>query len=193
MSIIYHVEHGDTLLDKQKKVQGLLPQGLTDSGRRQVRRAAEKLKGMGIKCVYCSPLARSKQSAQIVADCLGAALEVRQGLLPLDIGSLAGKKTSDATPYLNFFGSRPTLPFPGGEKTVDWYARAQKYYKQQFAEKMPVVAVVGHSRDHQLMQHWKKNGIDAGPEGIDFCCEPGGGQITRIERSGNSISMRKVA
>jgi probable phosphoglycerate mutase len=193
MSVIYHVEHGDTLLDKQNKVQGLMPQGLTDSGRMQMRRAVANLKGKGIKCVYCSPLPRSKQSAEIIAKALGADLEVRQGLLPVDIGSLAGKKTSDARPYLQFFGKRPTLPFPNGETVAKWYQRAQAYYKRQFAEKMPVVAVVGHSRDHQLLQHWKKNGIDAGPEGIDFCCEPGGGQVTRLERSGNSISMRKVA
>lgn len=193
MSVIYHVEHGDTLLDKQNRAQGQLPMGLIDAGKTQMRVAAQRLKGKGIECVYCSPLQRSKQSARIIADCIGAIVEVRRGLLPLDLGSLSRKKTSDLKPYLDFFSKRPTLPFPDGETVAQYYARAQKYYKYQFAEKMPVVAVVGHSRDHQLVRHWQKNGIDAGPEGIDFCCEPSAGDITRMERSGNSVSMRKVA
>ena len=55
----------------------------------------------------------------------------------------------------------------------------------------PVIAVVSHTRDWQLLKHWQRNGLDAGPEGIEFV-EPGSGQVAKATRQGNAISVRPV-
>ena len=192
MAIVYQVEHGDTKYDAEDRVQGRLNEGLTPKGREQVRRAAQCLKGKGIDCVYASPLNRAKESACIVADIIGAKVIVRPNLIPLDIGTLAGKKNSDVQPYLEFFSTRPSLSFPGGETFQKAYERARTEWKHQFSDDDPVIAVVCHARDFQLMKHWQKHGLDAEPQGVKFD-EPNSAQVQRVTRSGNSIRTRKIA
>lgn len=193
MAVVYHVEHGDTQFDRDNKAQGLLPAGLIEAGKRQARQAGIALRGKGIDCVYCSPLKRAQQTAQIIADCLGdAEVIVRKDLAPLDIGTLAGKAISTVQPYLEFFSKRPTLPFPKGDKFGEWYERIRKEWIHQFGDDDPVIAVVSHARDWQLLKHWQRNGLDAGPEGIQFS-EPDSGQVAKVTRRGNSIQVRKIA
>jgi broad specificity phosphatase PhoE len=192
MTTIYHVEHGDTKYDTEGKAQGLLNDGLVEKGKRDARQAGRALKGKGIDCVYCSPLTRTKQTAQIIADMLGAKVIPRAGLTPLDIGRLQGKKNSVVGKYLEFFSKRPTLPFPEGESFGEMYARLRKEWIHQFQDDDPVIAVVSHSRDHQLLKHWQRNGLDAGPEGVNFD-EPSSGQVSKVTKSGNSIAVRKIA
>lgn len=192
MAVVFQVEHGDTRYDEKGCAQGLLDDGLTSRGKAQAKRAATCLKGRGIDCVYTSPLKRSHQTAQIIADQIGAELIVRPNLKPLDIGQLAGKKNDTVLGYLEFFSNRPTLSFPDGESYGKYYARARKEWIHQFGDDDPVIAVVCHARDFQLMRHWQKHGLDADSKGISFE-EPGSAQISKVTRSGNSIQTRKIA
>jgi probable phosphoglycerate mutase len=191
MAVIYHVEHGDTEYDAQDKAQGLIDSGLNDAGRRQARAAGRLLKGRGIECIYSSPMLRARQTAGIIAKIIGAKVIVRKKLKPVDIGTLAGKKNTTVKPYLEFFSSRPTLAFPDGEKFGEWYDGARKEWIHQFADHDPVIAVVSHTRDWQLLKHWQRNGLDAGPEGIEFE-EPGSAQVTKATKHGSAISVRQV-
>ena len=191
MAVIFMVEHGDTKYDEKGCAQGLLNSGLTSRGESQARGAARGLVGRGIDCVYCSPLARSKQTADIIADKIKAKVIVRQNLKPLDIGNLAGKKESAVQSYLEFYSKRPTLSFPEGESFGDFYDRALAEWKHQFADDDPVIAVVSHSRDFQLMKHWQKNGLDTDENVADFV-EPNSAQICKATRSGNSVTLRKI-
>jgi probable phosphoglycerate mutase len=193
MAVIYHVEHGDTHFDAEDKAQGLLDEGLTENGKRQARQAANCLKGKGIDCVYTSPMARAKQTSKIIADKIGAKVIVRPNLRPLDIGSLAGKKNSTVKPYLEFFATRPTLSFPKGETFGEWYERTRKEWIHQFGDDDPVIAVVSHTRDWQLLKHWSKNGLDAKAEDGVVFVEPMSAQVTKATRSGNSIQVRAIA
>ena|SRR5215469_4121010 len=192
MAVIYHVEHGDTVYDKQDRAQGLIDEGLAESGRAQIRRAARFLKGKGIDCVYTSPLLRARQSAEIIAKEIGAKVIVRPNLKPLDIGKLAGKKESDLSPYLEFYCSRPTLKFPDGEAFGQFYERLRKEWKHQFQDDDPVIAIVSHGRDWQLLKHWERNGMDADSKGVKFT-EPRSAQVMKVEKHGNRISLGAIA
>lgn len=192
MAVIYYVEHGDTKYDAEDCSQGTLDEGLTDVGKRQARHAAASLKGTKIDCVYCSPMKRARETAGIIAKTLGAKIIVLPKLKPLDIGTLAGKKNSTVAPYLDFFFTRPTLPFPQGEKFGDYYERVRKEWTKQFADDDPEIAVVAHGRDWQLLKYWQKSGMDAGPEGVKYL-EPASAQVSKITKSGNSIDIRRVA
>lgn len=192
MAIVFQVEHGDTKYDEKNCAQGLLDDGLTENGKQQARTAARALKGKGIDCVYTSPMKRATQTAQIVADVIGAKVIVRPKLKPLDIGTLAGKKNDTVRPYLEFFSARPTLSFPDGGTYGEYYYRARKEWIHQFGDDDPAIAVVCHARDFQLMQHWQKHGLNADSKGVSFA-EPGSAQVSKVTRSGNSIQTRKIA
>jgi broad specificity phosphatase PhoE len=194
MAVIYHVEHGDTRYDAEGKAQGLLSVGLNEEGKRQAREAGRRLKGTKIDCIYTSPMTRAKQTADIICGILGGDTKVivRPNLRPLDIGELAGKSNSTVRKYLEFYFTRPSLSFPNGEKVKDWYAMIRKEWIHQFADDDPEIAVVSHARDWQLLNHWQKNGLDAGPEGVSFE-EPKSAQVAKVTKSGNSIRMRQIA
>lgn len=189
MATVFHVEHGDTKLDAQGKAQGLLPEGLTHQGKLQAAAAGRALRGKGINCVYCSPMERAKQTARIVADQIGAQVIVRPKLRPLDIGSLAGKPEQTVTGYRKFFASRPTLNFPDGEKFGAWYDQIRREWEQRLQN--PQTAVVSHSIDRQLLKHWQKHGMDAGPQGIDFDI-PLAGQVARVSKDGKAVTVRAL-
>lgn len=190
MATIFHVEHGQTKLDAEGKAQGLLAEGLTEKGKSQAAAAGRALRGKGIDCVYSSPMLRAKQTAQIVADQIGAKVIVRPGLRPLDIGSLAGKPEETVKGYRKFFASRPTLSFPDGEKFGRWYDQIRKEWEKHLRDGEQH-AVVSHSIDRQLLKHWQRHGIDAGPEEIDFNT-PLHGQVAKVSKDGGAVTVRSI-
>lgn len=67
---IWLIRHGQTKLNKTKKMQGLTDEPLSDRGRAQARAAREnleKLGGVSFDAVYASPLDRAIETASIVS------------------------------------------------------------------------------------------------------------------------------
>ncbi|UYM05957.1 histidine phosphatase family protein [Solicola gregarius] len=60
-------------------------------GREQARELGTSLRGRRIAYVYCSPLARAVQSAEIAAGVLGVGVRVREGLQELTVGAYEGQ------------------------------------------------------------------------------------------------------
>lgn len=63
---------------------------LTAAGRAQAIELAESLRGRRVAAVWCSDMARSVQTAEIVAGVLGVPVRVRSGLREFSVGDLAG-------------------------------------------------------------------------------------------------------
>ena len=78
---LYLVQHGKPV---PKEVNPERP--LSGEGREEVKRVASFLKGAGIKVpqVVHSGKARARETAEILANALGAELTQREGLAPLD-------------------------------------------------------------------------------------------------------------
>jgi probable phosphoglycerate mutase len=64
---LYFVRHGATKLTAEDRFAGATDVDLSEEGRRQVQRLAERLGGEALKAVYCSPLGRTVETAKIVA------------------------------------------------------------------------------------------------------------------------------
>ena len=64
---IYLVRHGATHLTAEDRFSGAVGVDLSDEGRHQVRRLADRLANDGIAAVYCSPLSRTVETADILA------------------------------------------------------------------------------------------------------------------------------
>ncbi|GAA1969613.1 bifunctional RNase H/acid phosphatase [Kitasatospora viridis] len=87
------LRHGETALTPQKRFSGSTGSDpeLSDKGRWQAERAAEALAARGtVQAVVCSPMLRTRQTAEAVAVRLGLDVSVEEGLRELDFGAWEG-------------------------------------------------------------------------------------------------------
>ncbi|MDP2735321.1 MAG: class I tRNA ligase family protein, partial [bacterium] len=100
---------------------------LTEQGKKEIRRAAVKLKGKKIDLIVSSDFRRTKESAAILSEELGVKVAYDKRLRDNDVGKLNGKKTSELEGFWGKKGEtsdehytrRFTDPLPGGEDWVD--------------------------------------------------------------------------
>jgi probable phosphoglycerate mutase len=64
---VYLIRHGATLLSAEDRFAGATDVPLSDVGRGQAARLAERLRSQPITAVYASPLGRTLETAQIIA------------------------------------------------------------------------------------------------------------------------------
>lgn len=69
--LIYMVRHGESADDLSDSYGGIADFRLTEHGRKQARSAGQNLAGSGIQAIYCSPLARACESAEIIGPEIG--------------------------------------------------------------------------------------------------------------------------
>ncbi|MFD4870903.1 bifunctional RNase H/acid phosphatase [Streptomyces sp. NPDC058412] len=87
------LRHGETALTPQKRFSGSggSDPELSPAGRRQAAAVAEALAARGtVQTVVSSPLRRCRETAQAVADRLGLAVTVEEGLREVDFGAWEG-------------------------------------------------------------------------------------------------------
>jgi ribonuclease H / adenosylcobalamin/alpha-ribazole phosphatase len=89
------VRHGATALTAEKRFSGGLGSsnpGLTDEGRAQVREVADWLSPIGaaVDVVVTSPVRRTRESAEILADRLGVGLVEEPGFAEMEFGTWDG-------------------------------------------------------------------------------------------------------
>ena len=69
---------------------------LSATGRAQATALAQSLRAEGVAQVWCSPLSRAVQTAEIAAASLGLDVVVREGLREYGVGNLAGTTGDEA-------------------------------------------------------------------------------------------------
>lgn len=84
------VRHGETLWNIEHKTQGQLNIPLTDKGIRQARAVGQALKELNISRIFCSDLMRAAKTAEIIAQEIGACVEIMPGLREMDLGCWEG-------------------------------------------------------------------------------------------------------
>jgi probable phosphoglycerate mutase len=83
---VYLVRHGATVLTAEDRFAGATNVQLSDEGRGQARMLARRLAGEKISAVYASPLDRTMETASIVAEPHGLAVQTRPGLREISHG-----------------------------------------------------------------------------------------------------------
>ncbi len=83
---IFLIRHGATVLTAEDRFAGATDVALSDTGREQVRRLAERLSHDKITAVYASPLGRTVETASILAAPHGLKVETRDGLREISHG-----------------------------------------------------------------------------------------------------------
>lgn len=129
------LRHGETPLTVERRFSGRGGRdvGLTEGGRRQVSRTAtllaEKLDAAPLAAIVASPLLRTMQTAQIVAERLGMDVETDDDLAEMAFGEWDGLTFPEArSADPDFFDGwirDPEVSPPGGESLASVAARVE--------------------------------------------------------------------
>jgi broad specificity phosphatase PhoE len=125
---IHLARHGQTAYNHEGRFQGHLPVPLDATGREQAAALAEAAAKVEIATLWCSPLRRARETAEVVAARIG--LEPREDarFAETDTGdwtdrSFAEVKAEDPEGFARFARSDPTFRYPGGESFAEQSAR----------------------------------------------------------------------
>jgi probable phosphoglycerate mutase len=83
---VFMVRHGATVLTEEDRFAGATDVALSDEGREQVRQLARRLSGEKIAAVYASPLGRTIETAQILAEPHKLEVQTCDGLREINHG-----------------------------------------------------------------------------------------------------------
>jgi probable phosphoglycerate mutase len=121
---------------------------LSDEGREQARRLAERIGHLPIRAIYSSPLERTRETARPLAERLGLPVQVRDGLTELDFGGWTLARV-DALRRQELFDCwneyRSGTRMPGGELMAEAQLRIVREMEQlRAAHRDECIAVVSH-------------------------------------------------
>ena len=150
--------HGESKLNKQNtlNVKIGVENGLTENGLEQVRDLVDKLKSKKIDFIYYSPLQRTRETAEKVAEGLGLSKEflmVDNRLLEMGFGEFEGKTVYE---YHAFFATgidRLTKRPEGGENWLDVKKRVGALlYELEEKHQDKNILFVSHNGTLQMIQ-----------------------------------------
>lgn len=160
------LRHGQTEHSAQLRYSGRAELPLTELGRRQAAAAAARLAtAHGVAAVVSSPLSRASQTATLVADALGVALTIHEGLIETDFGAWEGLTFAEASArdpdlHTRWLTDTSVAP-PGGESMDAVHRRVRRVRDQLIAEHgAATLVVVSHVTPIKALV---RMALDAGP------------------------------
>lgn len=87
---ILAVRHGETLWNRETRIQGFTDIGLSELGQWQAQQLAQALRDEPVAACYASDLSRARDTAQAVADVHGHAVQTHPGLRERCFGQFEG-------------------------------------------------------------------------------------------------------
>jgi broad specificity phosphatase PhoE len=126
--LIALARHGETPYNAQRRFQGHLPVPLTERGREQARELAAAAAGREWAALYCSPLARARETAEIVGAAVGLEPVDDPRFMETDTGEWTDRLFDDVAAddpegFARWRSGDPTWAFPGGESFAAQQAR----------------------------------------------------------------------
>jgi len=145
------LRHGETEWNAIRKYQGQTDISLNDRGRAQVQRAARYiLENEQIEAIYCSDLSRTRQTAEIAAECLEMEIggsdcrlrEVSFGIWEgLTYNEVQEKYRSE---FVQWYKDVWNYKVPGGENFTEVAERSCQAIREISREHSGTVLVVTH-------------------------------------------------
>ena len=159
---LHFTRHGESEANVQQIYwNGREGYGLTDKGRVQAGQLADHLAGIDFAALYCSPVLRAHQTAQIISRRLGIPYEIADGLREYDVGILEGQPYSEAT-HATYWAAtvewiekeHDDARIEGGESLNDIRARFMPFIRsleRAYAGTDANVLCVGHGGTYRSM------------------------------------------
>ncbi|HRY62985.1 MAG TPA: class I tRNA ligase family protein [Patescibacteria group bacterium] len=148
--------HTQTNSNKNGITMGRTDMSINNEGSKQAEEIAEKIKNKHFDLIFCSPLKRARETAEILFGKNN--LKIDERLTEIDFGQLTGKSWSEADEYRE-------AGFPGGESYSDVARRVNDFLAEIF-DKYPGkrIAIVSHSNIWKVLE----NIINDQPLNINF-------------------------
>jgi broad specificity phosphatase PhoE len=123
------IRHGETLWNKEGRVQGTSDIELSDIGTNQAGLLASSLKNQHIEAIYSSPLKRALQTAQIINEFHSLHINTYKELMEMDQGIFEGlsfkELMNDKKDFLKKWIADPAgVKMPKGESLTELQDRA---------------------------------------------------------------------
>jgi broad specificity phosphatase PhoE len=140
------IRHGETLHNVAGIAQGWNDSALSDRGREQAARVAERLAAMQPTALYSSPLGRAMSTAEAIAKATGLEVQTLDDLREMNYGGWEGRsfldvRRDDEAIYQRWI-SDPACPCPNGESHHDVRARLERAFAGINSER-PVIVTHG--------------------------------------------------
>jgi broad specificity phosphatase PhoE len=143
---VYLARHGQTAYNLEGRFQGQLPVPLDATGRAQAVDLAERAAAHGFRALWCSPLLRARETADVVAVRIG--LEPREDarLMETDAGdwtdrSFAEVQAEAPEHFAAFASGDPGFAFPGGESFAEQDERVSAAIGEIERGELPAIVV----------------------------------------------------
>ncbi|MBL0387014.1 histidine phosphatase family protein [Tumebacillus sp. ITR2] len=129
------VRHGETVWNKEFRLQGSQDIPLSEVGLAQAEAVALHLKEEPFDVVYSSHLSRAHTTAEALAKAVGVEHHVRESLMERSYGELEGWTRDEIlAKYPDFWGPGKKYPVPGLETFEELAERASKTIHEIVAE-----------------------------------------------------------
>jgi broad specificity phosphatase PhoE len=145
------IRHGESVGNAERRIQGQGDYPLTDRGRKQSRRLAERLAAFELAAVYSSPIARARETAEVIAARHGLSVIPLPEVREYDFGEVAGLTYQDIVEryqdVVEAYRKGPDYPRLPGEEGRDAFRQRVARTLWSLAEQHPAqtVAVVTHA------------------------------------------------
>lgn len=139
---VYIVRHGQTN-SNLAGVYNLLEEGLNDTGIKQAQILAEKIKDLDYEIIYCSPLNRAAQTANIINK-KNKKIIFDDRLMERNPGTLAGMpwNTVDREKYWNYYSEEK---YDDEESVKELFERVNSFLEELKNKDYKNVLIVAHS------------------------------------------------
>ncbi|MBV9228560.1 MAG: histidine phosphatase family protein [Chloroflexi bacterium] len=153
MNTIYLVRHGENPANLNSEFSyKLVDYSLTPKGRLQAQQTAEYFRDKNIHEIYASPLKRTRETAEIIAEALGLTVTIVEEFREVNVGALERQAPSienwefhDRIVAEWFFG-RHEVTFPEGENYLTLLQRMRSGLCQVLQNKTGKnIIIVGHA------------------------------------------------
>lgn len=153
--MIYFIRHGETEYNKAFRFQGHLDIPLNETGLQQAQTALENSKHYSFDKIYCSPLSRAKQTANIINSYHNLEIILDDRLKEIYMGSLQGqafKDLSSEDQKLAF--TKPD--YFGGESHEKFCERVVDFFKE-IEDSNENILIVSHGGIYRALYKYLNN------------------------------------
>jgi broad specificity phosphatase PhoE len=139
------VRHGESIGNFENRLQGQEDYDLTELGRRQAIRAADRLHALGATAVYSSHLLRANATATAIAHRLGIEPVVTQDVAEYHFGEMSGATYAEIRERFGTIANPAERVYPGEEGRDVFFARVTNaVFRIAEAHPEETVAIVSH-------------------------------------------------
>jgi broad specificity phosphatase PhoE len=143
---IYLARHGETAYNHEGRFQGQQQIPLNDTGRSQAAELAERAATHHFRALWCSPLLRARETADIVAHRIGLEPKEDPRLMETDAGEWTNRsfvevRAEAPAAFDAFAAAEPGFAFPGGESFAQQEVRVGAALEDVERGELPALVV----------------------------------------------------